>query len=229
MLVMKALTYARIQPWQLAGIYEVAASMTAGFASIEVRRSPQSPWDAMAAAVFADLVSLLAMPSLSPALVTTISGLGMIVIVWLGSVDKPPPMIKIAACCISLSVVVVAIDLHLSGRSVPTIPTSTQQAAFWATMGVAAVITASAAANRPMRWQKVCLLWERACRRPQPALVYVIMNGGAVGFFSARGFSYFRPVHFKRVTFGKRNPQTSANRVCRVSIRSGFLHRQFLQ
>ena len=180
---MSALLYVRISPWQLAALVGVAASLLSATASVEVRRRPAWPWPAMAAAIAADCTMLLVIPSISPALVTTISGTGMVAVIWLSAADNPPPAIKVAASIIALAVVIVALDLHFSGESMPSTPTAGQQAAFWATMGVAAVITAVATAHKTKAVPKVWLIVGKGLTSAtNTALVYTIMRGGAAAF-----------------------------------------------
>lgn len=180
---MSALLYVGVRPWQFAALVAAIASLTGGFASVEVRRRPGWPWPALAAAVFADCTMLLVIPSMSPALVTTISGIGMVTIIWLSAADNPPTAIKVAASAIALAVLIVAADLHFSGQSLPTAPNRNAQLAFWVTMGLCSITTAIATAHKKLAVARVTLIIGKGLSSAtNTALVYTIMRGGEAQF-----------------------------------------------
>ena len=180
---MSVLLYVGFRPWQLAALISIAASLLAGLASVEIRRRPTWPWPALAAAIFADCTMLLVIPSMSPALVTTISGIGMITVIWLSTADNPPIGMKFAASAIALAVLIVAADLHFSGTSLPTAPNRNAQVAFWVTMGVSAVITAIATAHKEKAVARIILIVGKGLSSAtNTALVYTIMKGGQAKF-----------------------------------------------
>lgn len=175
--------YVGVRPWQLAGVVSIFATLLSGLAAVEVRRRPHWPWPALTAAIFADCTMLLVIPSMSPALVTTVSGIGMVTIIWLSAADNPPFYIKLAASAIGVAVLIVAADLHFSGTSLPSKPDHNLQVAFWATMGISAVVTAIATARKDTAVAKVVLIIGKGLSSAtNTALVYTIMKGGSAQF-----------------------------------------------
>lgn len=180
---MSFLLYVGVNPWQLAAIMAVATTFLSGLASVEVRQHRIKPWWALMAVMFADSVMLLVIPALSPALVTTISGVGMVTIIWLAAGEDVPKAIKISAAIISLAVITIAIDLHFSGDTLPSVPTKSQQAAFWVIMAILASFTAMSTLlikgkdTHPLVKTAV-IIGKGLTSATNTALVYTIMKGG---------------------------------------------------
>lgn len=180
---MSALLYVRVTPWQLAALFAIGFNVLSGCAAIEVRRNRLKPLSALFAVMCADTAMLFTIPSLSPALVTTISGISMVTIIWLLSPESPPTSTRVAATCVAAAIIIIAIDLHVSDESLPTVPTSTQQAAYWVSMGICAALTAVGAVysdteSCPKSVKIALIAGKGITAATNTALVYTIMNGG---------------------------------------------------
>lgn len=133
----------RVSPWYLAAAMAVVASVLSGMATIEVRRRTAT-LPAMAALMACDFCVLLCAPSLPPAMVTAIAGVGVVFVVAGGWVDNPKPAIRVAAVVIVIAVVAIAIDTHTQSPEPSSTPGAAARSALWGIIGIAGVGTATA-------------------------------------------------------------------------------------
>ena len=134
--------YVRVSPWWLAALMALGASFFSGRAAVEIRQSTRIR-GAMMSMVFADLTLLLCIPSLSPALVTSISGFSMITILLFAlGAERARTRVKLAGGLIAASVAVIAVDISVAHDRVPSDSRPDLEAAFWIVMASIGVLSA---------------------------------------------------------------------------------------
>lgn len=150
--------YTAVTPWSLAAALSCLASLGSGFAQLEIRRQ-RSHWVGPVALLFAQLGNLLCVPSLTPPLVTSISGGAMSLCLIAGvDVDVRAYVAKASAVLIAVAVACVAIDITVSGERDDTSVDKRTQIVFWTLSGLVAVASAVASAYTQNPLAKLMLI-----------------------------------------------------------------------
>ena len=197
------LTLIHVKPWGLAAILCTAASILNGLSSVEIRRRAYLPY-AYAALVLAETAEFLCIPSMSPALVTCISGFGMIIVISYCDPDKPLWKTRIASGLITVSVIVIALDLHINGRKEYTEPETTSQTLFWALTALSSFISAICSAHTSFRICRYFLMFGTGIQAViSITLTYGIMTTGNIALLPIlivnAGFEMFLITHSLKV------------------------------
>ena len=174
------LTLIHTRPWGLAALLATAASFLNGLASVEIRRNA-APKYALTALILAEITEMLCIATLSPTLVTSIAGFGMVVVISYCDPENPTWNVRIAACLITLSVIVIALDLHLNGGTTSVRPDLGIQYIFWSVCATLTVISAISTVFPHYHVARIYLMIGSGIQAViSISLSYAIMIGGNV-------------------------------------------------
>ncbi|MGB0550764.1 MAG: hypothetical protein ACPGR8_16705 [Limisphaerales bacterium] len=158
------INYVPVQSWPLAMGLAIFAEICNGFAQLEIRRGIL-PNTGLIALMFAQLGSLMAVPALSPPLVTGISGFAVLLVVSVAyKADKTGGYTIAFAGLLVLGVLLVALDVAVNGEQEAKPATDQAYTAFWVVSAICSVATATCTAYTNHAAARVLLMIGCGCQ-----------------------------------------------------------------
>lgn len=199
---MTVLGYLPVREWWGALVIAAVASLCSGRALIEIRKDDFKAIP-VAALFFSQCAAVLSVPSLSPPLVTGVSGAAMCLVLISDNAFAKSSWTPVAASCIiAAGVIMVAIDVEVTGKNQASGAAVNSQVAFWVVAGLLSLSSAIATAH--LTWSRFAATWVMVgsgfqdvistslvymCMSPQhsnAALLPLLLVSGLFGIYIAR-------------------------------------------